>query len=283
MGEVVLAACLSHAPGMTGLPDSVQPDRIERLQAGLATLGDALERARPDAVVGVSSEHFTNFFLANLPAFAVGAASAYACPADAGLADLLGIGLHEQPGHAELGRDLLAYLLSSGFDPALVAGSFGLDENFAVPLHLLAPASPLPLVPVIVNAVEPPYPSPRRCWDLGLALGEWLRRQTIADRVAVIGTGGLSHWVGVARTGEIDVEFDRRVLERFAGGDARDLADITQAELDAAGNGANELRAWLTVAAAVGGVPFETLAYEPVPEWSTGIAVIQAALAGGAP
>lgn len=280
MGEIVLAACLSHAPGITGLTDRAESDRVERLQAGLSTLSDALERARPDAIVGVSSEHFTNFFLANLPTFAVGAACSYACPADEGLAELLRIGIHEQPGHAELGRDLLAHLLSSGFDPALVAGSFGLDENFAVPLHLLAPSSPLPLVPVIINVVEPPYPSPRRCWDLGIAIGAWLHRQTIVDRLAIIGTGGLSHWVGVARTGDIDVEFDHRVLERFASGGAQDLAEITQAELDAAGNGANELRAWLTVAAAVGGLPFEMLAYEPVPEWSTGIAVTKAVLGG---
>ncbi len=280
MGEVVLAACLSHAPGMTGLIDHADPGRVQRLKVGLTSLRDALERARPDAVVGVSSEHFTNFFLSNLPAFAVGTASVYECPADAGLVKLLRIDPHEQPGHAELGRDLLAHLLLSGFDPALVAGSFGLDENFAVPLHLLAPTSPPPLVPVIVNAVAPPFPTLRRCWDLGLAIGTWLRQQTLVDRVALIGTGGLSHWVGVARTGDIDVEFDRRVLDRFGNGRARELADLTQAELEAAGNGANELRAWLAVAAAVDSASFQTLAYEPVPQWSTGIAITQAVLGG---
>ena len=282
MGEVVFAACLSHAPGMTGLADRADPRRVERLQAGLTSLRAALERSRPDAIVGVSNDHFTNFFLSNLPAFAIGSASTYACPADAELSDLLGIESHEQPGHGELGHDLLAHLLSSGFDPALVAGSFGLDENFAVPLHLLAPASPPPMVPVLVNAVQPPCPSLRRCWDLGLALGLWLQQQTIVDRIALIGTGGLSHWVGVPRSGDIDVEFDHRVLERFGSGDAQDLVTMTQAELDAAGNGANELRTWLAVAAAVDSVPFQTLAYEPVAEWSTGIAITQAIL-GGAP
>lgn len=279
MGEVVFAACLSHAPGMTGFAASAQEQQLARLRLGLASLRDALECARPQAIVGVSSEHFTNFFLSNLPAFAVGTASGYPCPADDALADLLAIECHEQAGHAALGRDLLAYLLSSGFDPAVVAGSFGLDENFAVPLHLLAPGSPPPLVPVIVNAVEAPYPSPRRCWDLGVALGAWLRGQTVVDRVAVIATGGLSHSVGVARAGDIDEAFDRHVLARFADGRAHELADITQEDLDDAGNGANELRAWLTVAAAVDGVPFVTLAYEPVPEWSTGIALTQALLA----
>ncbi|MHB1517448.1 MAG: DODA-type extradiol aromatic ring-opening family dioxygenase [Acidimicrobiales bacterium] len=280
MGEIVFAGCLSHAPGITGFTDRAEPRQLERLQAGWRSLREALQRSRPDAVVGVSSEHFTNFFLSNLPAFTVGTAVGYASPADEDLEEFLGLSRHIRAGHADLGGSLLQGLMDKGFDPALVAGGLGFDENFAVPLALLDPDNSIPIVPITVNALQPPFPSLQRCWSFGEALGELIRGQEVVERVAVLATGGLSHWVGVARSGEIDEEFDARFLSRIAAGEAQTLAAMEQTELNAAGNGANEIRAWLMVAAAVDAAPFRTLAYEPVPEWSTGIAVTQADLGG---
>lgn len=278
MGKIVLAACVSHSPGITGFTSQAEPSRAKRVLEGFGKLRDEFERTRPQVIVGVSSEHFTNFFLSNLPAFAVGTASEYACPADEQLEEFLGLPRCIRAGHVDLGESLFEGLLDNGFDPALVAGGYGFDENFAVPLSLLDPDNSIPIVPINVNALHRPFPNLQRCWNFGETLGALVREQDVVERVALLATGGLSHWVGVARTGEIDMEFDDRILGRFGAGEAETLARMDQTELDAAGNGANEIRAWLMVAAAVKGYAFETLAYEPVPEWVTGIAISRALL-----
>jgi protocatechuate 4,5-dioxygenase beta chain/2,3-dihydroxyphenylpropionate 1,2-dioxygenase len=98
-----------------------------------------------------------------------------------------------------------------------------------------------------------------------------------ARSVVVLATGGLSHWVGMPQAGTINEGFDRDFLIRLESGDAERLTDYDDAVLDAAGNGAHEIRTWLVAAGAAGkGVPFETLAYEPVPEWLTGTAIAAA-------
>jgi len=93
-------------------------------------------------------------------------------------------------------------------------------------------------------------------------------------RVALIGAGGLSHWVGMPGMGRINVDFDRWFLSRLAAGRAEEGVTLTDAEVERAGNGAHEIRSWLTVAGAVPGKPARVLAYEPITAWVTGMGVI---------
>ncbi|HSE94336.1 MAG TPA: extradiol ring-cleavage dioxygenase, partial [Methylomirabilota bacterium] len=65
MAELVAAVAASHAPLITGAPESAEAGQRERVYAGLAALRRELGRARPDALVVCSNEHFTNFFLDN--------------------------------------------------------------------------------------------------------------------------------------------------------------------------------------------------------------------------
>ena len=134
-------------------------------------------------------------------------------------------------------------------------------------------------------------------------MGQALRQAIVAGppgRVVVLGTGGLSHWVGSAKrraymnraagtrlaelaahpvvlddTGEINEAFDRMFLDRVVAGRlAEFVAEWTPERVEeVAGNGAQELRNWITAAAVVDDAPAEVLAYEPVPEWLTGTAV----------
>jgi hypothetical protein len=93
--------------------------------------------------------------------------------------------------------------------------------------------------------------------------------------VAVIGAGGLSHWIGNPRVGDIEENFDRWFLERLERGELDQVLDMPDEEIELAGNGAHEIRSWLAVAGAVDGVRARTLAYEPVYPWITGMAVAQ--------
>ncbi len=278
MGRLVAAACVSHSPGLTGFPERAEPEPAREVLGGFDALATTVEAAQLDAIVMVSAEHFTNFSIANLPTFAVGTASTYELPATDAFSAFLRIGRHRHPGHAPLGEAVYRGLLRRDFDPALAAGGYGFDEGFAVPLTLLSGERPIPVVPLVVNAIHEPYPSLRRCHALGVALAEIIESQDVADRVMVIGTGGLSHWVGLPRAGEIDTAFDRRVLDAVAVGELESLLDLTDEEIDRSGNGAHELRAWLVAAGATGDSPFTVLAYEPIPAWLTGTCVVQAQL-----
>jgi 2'-aminobiphenyl-2,3-diol 1,2-dioxygenase large subunit len=91
-------------------------------------------------------------------------------------------------------------------------------------------------------------------------------------RVAVIGTGGLSHWLFVPRMGEVASDFDRMVLAELAAGRAEKLARLSAAEIvEKSGNGGLEIVAWLMAAATVPGRNGEAVFYEPMPEWLTGM------------
>lgn len=274
-GSVVGAFTASHSPGITGWPQRADPVRRAAIEDAYAQARRRLDALRPDVIIAVSVEHFTNFHLGNLPAFAIATGDDYLGPVTEEMATFLNVRQRRYPGDAELGKHLYAFALESEFDPALVEGGLDFDENFCVPLHHLDPESKYPLVPVIVNGVNPPWPTPKRCYEFGRMLADAVRAQSAAERVVVIGTGGLSHWVGLPEAGTINTEFDRDFLARFESGDPSRLTDYTAEQIDAAGNGAHEIRTWLVAAGAVA-APFEVLAYEPVPEWLTGTAVTAA-------
>ncbi|NDL60348.1 2,3-dihydroxyphenylpropionate 1,2-dioxygenase [Phytoactinopolyspora mesophila] len=275
MGQIVGAFTASHSPGITGFPERAEPAQREAVEGAFGEVRRRIEELAPDAVVAVSVEHFTNFFLGNLPAFAIGTAGSYLGPVTKEMGEFLGVEQHDYPGDAVLGAHLYRFALESDFDPALVEGGLAFDENFCVPLKHLDPGSALPLVPVIVNGVNPPWPTARRCYDFGRMIRAAVEAQDDARRVVVLGTGGLSHWVGMPEAGSVNEEFDRDFLDRLESGDPARLTDYTQEQIDAAGNGAHEIRTWLVTAGAAG-VPFDTLVYEPVPAWLTGTALAAA-------
>jgi aromatic ring-opening dioxygenase catalytic subunit (LigB family) len=274
-GRVVGAFAASHSPGITGWPERATDSSREAVESAFADVRGRIADLQPDVVIAVSVEHFTNFHLGNLPAFAIATGERYLGPVTAEMASFLGVPQRFYPGAAELGRHLYESALESEFDPALVEGGLEFDENFCVPLAHLDPDGRFPLVPVIVNGVNPPWPTPKRCYDFGRMIRRAVETQTVAERVVVLATGGLSHWVGLPESGCINQEFDRDFLQRLVAGDPDRLTAYTAAEIDAAGNGAHEIRTWL-IAAGAAGTGFDVLAYEPVAAWLTGTAVAAA-------
>lgn len=277
MGTVVGAFTASHSPGITGWPERAEPVRLSAVEAAFGEARRRLDELAPDAVIAVSVEHFSNFHLGNLPAFAVAMGDTYLGPVTPEMAAFIDVPQRRYAGDAALGRRLYEFALESEFDPSMVEGGLDFDENFCVPLKHLDPEGRYPLVPVIVNGVNPPWPTPKRCYDFGRMIRRCVEARDDDLRVVVIGTGGLSHWVGLPESGQINVDFDRDFLARLEEGDPDRLVDYSGPEIDAAGNGAHEIRTWL-VAAGAAGTSFEVLAYEPVPEWLTGTAVAAARL-----
>ncbi|GAB3580871.1 hypothetical protein GCM10027445_51850 [Amycolatopsis endophytica] len=274
-GKIVGAFAASHSPGITGWPERAAEDARKAVEGAYAEVRRRIAELEPDAVIAVSVEHFTNFSLGNLPAFAIATGEDYLGPATPEMAKFLNVPQHRYPGDAALGEHLYSSALDAEFDPALVQGGLEFDENFCVPLKHLDPDSRYPLVPVIVNGVNPPWPTAKRCYDFGRMLRGAVARQTAAQRVVVLATGGLSHWVGLPESGDINEKFDRDFLARLESGDPARLTAFTREEIDAAGNGAHEIRTWL-VAAGAAATGFDVLAYEPVSAWLTGTSVAAA-------
>ncbi len=266
MAEIVGVFAASHTPVMLNFPDQIAPEDLQDVRAAFADLGRRIAAARPDVVVVISDDHLHNFFLDNLPAFCIGAAESYETPIESWLK----AEKRFLPGDPSLGAFLIGEALLAGFDPSL-SMHLVLDHGTLTPLELAGTDRRLPVVPVLVNCVQPPLPTMARCLALGRFLGEALRRYDGVDRIAVLGTGGLSHDVGTPRMGMVNAAFDREFLRLLGSADDDALLAFAAAHVNDAGNGAEEIRMWLVAhGVAAGGTP-EVFYYKGLEGWYTGV------------
>jgi 2,3-dihydroxyphenylpropionate 1,2-dioxygenase len=227
-----------------------------------------LAASRPDVIVALSVEHWANFFLNQMPSFCIGRAAHYEGPVE----EWLRIPKARVPGDAKLGAELIDACLDGGFDPSF-SDELLFDHATFLPLHFLNPNMAGPVVPVIINTLTPPMPTAKRCFALGEFLGKVLEQNS--KRVAIIATGGLSHWPGEAEHGKINIPFDKKFLQTLISGDRSKLTEYTHEEInDAAGSGGHEIRTWIALAGAVQNWKAELLAYEPVVPWATGCGLV---------
>jgi aromatic ring-opening dioxygenase catalytic subunit (LigB family) len=265
--SLVFAAVCSHAPGITGRAHLAEPARKDALHAELHRLGESLRDARPDALIVIAAEHFANFFMNNMPAYAIGMADRYEGPIeDPGW---LGIERTRVPGNADLSSRLIAEVMND-VDVAF-AEEWKFDHGIMVPLHFLTPRFDLPVIPVNINCQGPPLTPLKRAWAFGAAL----RRacDAVPERIALVGTGGISHWPATPDSGKINEAWDREFLDRWARNDREALLDYTDAATYRdAGQGGFEIRTFIAVAAAARGRG-EIRHYAPIPIFSVGCTV----------
>ena len=183
---LVFAAAANHAPGITARRDAAAPRQREVFFAAWDALRQRLEAARLDALIVVSSEHYTNFFLDNAPAYCIGLAESYDGPSED--EHFLRIPRVVVPGAPQLAR-LIAASISEQVGIAH-SQKLLLDHGIMVPLYLLAPHMELPIVPLIINCQMPPLPPLARCHALGRALRHALNARS--ERVGLLAAGGLS-------------------------------------------------------------------------------------------
>jgi 2,3-dihydroxyphenylpropionate 1,2-dioxygenase len=265
---IVFACAASHAPGMTAWTEAAPKQQAENFLAAYRKLGEKLAASEPDAIVALTVEHWANFFLNSMPSFCIGRAAHYDGPVE----EWLRIPKARVPGDAQLGKELIDACLDGGFDPSF-SDELMFDHATFLPLHFLNPNLAVPVVPVIINTLTPPMPTPKRCFALGEFLGEAL--QNTPKRIAMIATGGLSHWPGEAKHGKINIPFDQEFLERLMRSDRSKLTEYTHEEINSeAGSGGHEIRTWIALAGALQRWKAELLAYEPVVPWATGCGLV---------
>jgi len=270
MAEIVMAYSASHAPMMSADKESAPPDKAERFFGALQKIRDQLEETKPQAIVFITGEHFTNFFLQNLPQIAIGLGDDFQGP----LEKWLKIPKTLIPGYPPLAQHVMNGLVEEGFYPAL-SHSMKLDHGFMTVYYELDQTMELPVVPIVLNCTTPPLITLRQSWEFGKAIGRVIRSFEGLERVGLVGAGGLSHFVGEPRVGDIDEEFDRWFLDQLEKNPLSDeLLDMDNEEFALAGNGTGEVRAWVAIAGAMEGSKATALSYEAIYEWINGMGVI---------
>ncbi|MFQ5682924.1 MAG: extradiol ring-cleavage dioxygenase [Candidatus Binatia bacterium] len=264
---IVFAGAASHAPGITAWTRAAPKAQRDRILSAYRELGRRLDAAKPDVLVVITVEHWTNFFLDNIPPFCLGRAGSYKGPVE----PWLGIPQVQVPGDFQISCAVLEASYESGFDLSF-SDELLFDHGTMVPLHFLTPQWDLPVVPLIVNALTPPMPTANRCYALGNAMGRALDHEP--KRVALLATGGLSHWPGEPKAGKINIPFDRQFLSAVNDGDRCKLETYRHSDISEGGSGAHEVRTWITLAGMVPTWKAKLLAYEPVVPWATGCGLV---------
>jgi protocatechuate 4,5-dioxygenase beta chain len=129
------------------------------------------------------------------------------------------------------------------------------DHAFSLPMELFfrSTAHSLPAVPVVVNTVQHPLPTLKRCFKLGQAIGRAIESYPEDIKVVVIGTGGLSHQLEGERAGFINKEFDRLCMDAMTG-DMTRITAINQHDLvELAGSQGVEVMNWVAMRGALTG------------------------------
>src|SRR5258707_1356443 len=236
MPLVYCGAC-SHAPGITARAERADTQTRQALHNALYKMGDDIRATRPDALVVVAAEHFANFFMNNMPAFAIGMADTYEGPIEDEA--FLRIKRTKVPGDKALSKKLMEGVMQTAEVAYAEEGNSA--HGFWVPLNSLPPISALPTTPANINSQGPPLTPLKRAW----AFGEALRAaaDALPQRIALVATGGISHWPATPDSGKINEAWDREFLRRWAANDREALLSYSDAEIYRdAGQGGFEIR-----------------------------------------
>jgi protocatechuate 4,5-dioxygenase beta chain len=253
MAQVIGGIGTTHVPAIGGaIARHLEEDAYWKpFFDGFHEIHRWLALERPDVVVVFYNDHGLNFFLDKLPTFAVGAADEYK-NADEGW----GIPVAKPyPGDAALSWHIINRLVENDFDITMCQDML-VDHAFTIPMSLLWPgkdARPVRTVPICINTVQHPLPSPQRCFRLGQTVGQAVESYPPAERVLIVGTGGLSHQLDGERAGFINKPFDLMCMDRIV--DApQELTKLSSLDIvEKAGSQGVELLNWIAMRGALSG------------------------------
>ena len=241
--------------------------RHARANAAVGKLAEAWRTARPDVAVIIGNDQHELFVEDLMPAFTVfWGKEIQNQPSTEEQAKRKPAGIHvahhghapprplTHPGEPALGRHLIECAMADGFDVAQsqwlreadqhYSFSTGIPHAFGFVYRQVMADEVVPNVPVIINTFYPPnQPSAARCLALGRSIGRAIASWPTDLRVAVIGSGGLSHFV-------IDEDFDRAFLDALVRADHDALTRHPQEWFQA---GTSECKNWIAAAGALEG------------------------------
>lgn len=213
MATIVGGLAASHTPSIAFAFDNRMPDDPvwAPIFEGFAPVRQWLEEKAPDVLFFVYNDHVTSFFFDHYSNFALGVGDTWPVADEGG-------GPRPLPaieGHAGLADHIAMGLVADEFDLSFFQ-SRGLDHGVFSPLSMMLPHEngwPAALVPLQVGVLQFPIPTARRCFALGRSLRRAILSFPEDIKVAIVGSGGLSHQVSGERTGFNNSDWDMEFLE----------------------------------------------------------------------
>lgn len=252
MAQIVGGIFTSHVPAIgSAIACGLQKDPYWKpFFDGFHPVHRWLATTQPDMVVLFYNDHGLNFFLDKMPTFAVGAAKQYH-NADEGWGLPV---MRPFPGAEALSWHIIEHLVTSEFDITMCQ-KMTVDHALTVPLTLAWPGAgnrPVKVVPIALNTVQHPLPSPKRCLALGRAVHDALLSWSGAERIAIFGTGGLSHQLDGERAGFINKEYDRFCLDHLGPNPEALVRHSVVDIVELAGSQGIEILNWIAARGALG-------------------------------
>jgi protocatechuate 4,5-dioxygenase beta chain len=253
MGRIVAGIGTSHVPSIGGAYD-----RGKTATAAWKPLFDAyvpvrewLKEQQVDVCIMVYNDHGADFFFDKYPTFAIGCADSYPVADE-------GFGLRPLPavrGDLAFSQHLCRSLVYDEFD-ITVCQELAVEHGFLVPMHLCFDPQPdgwpVAAIPVEVNVLQHPLPTARRCFRLGQAIRRAVDSYEQDIKVAIIGTGGMSHQLTGPNFGVMNEMEDLAFLDRLES-DPDTLCQLTHEEMmQKYGVEGIELIMWLVMRGALG-------------------------------
>lgn len=248
------------------------PSLAARAEAALDHIAAQLRAAKPDVVLVVGDDQGELFSADNFPALAVyrgeelvmkSAEHLKGMPPWADTDFWAGYRMdlpHRFPGAPDLANDLVKGLVIEGVDITSCASvpdpaQRGFGHAFGFVIARLMKNNPLPLLPVMLNTYFPPNtPTAARCREVGEKIARVLAASSSPARVAVVASGGLSHFL-------CEEAFDREIVAALRANCASRLAAIPQ---EALLSGSSEIRNWVMLSGMVTHLRCDFTEYLPV-------------------
>ena len=261
MGEIVAAVGTCHTPYMFTRPPDENPQQLDQAGAAMQELGKVLDESKPDVILFFGSDHVETFSVTCVPSFAIIAGNR-------AIARFAGRE-HNLPIHREMAEDILTKLIvDHSFDVAYSEDA-ELGHAFSIPFEYVIGKRDIPVIPFFNNVYVPPLPTPKRCAALGRAVAEIVKGRK--ERVAIIASGGMSHFPGTRKYMHPEFDFDRWLVSEFEAGHADALLNMTGTQLDEVGN--TELLNWAAMFGAIGPQQGELIDY--IPTWHHGLCMMR--------
>ncbi|MBV7507812.1 hypothetical protein KW850_21510 [Bacillus sp. sid0103] len=307
MADIIAGVAMSHSP-MIMTNEAGAGEKGQRFLQTAAEMKKWLEEVGADVIVLISDDHFNSYFYDHMPSFTIG------------LGECEGWGdwqlpKYKIPVQQELAKHILQTSIEKNIDFTFTL-KMKVDHGHTQGIYFLNPDLQIPVVPIAVNTSAPPLPTMDRCFQLGEVIRSAIESWDSEKKVAIVASGGLSHWVPIPKidsekpedqtlikvlkngrqeieqldeylqtretrvtrikTGPVNEQVDREFLRLVSEKDYAALrnwsAEFIEENL---GNGGQEIHNWLVLLGILQHFDPEVACYEPIPEWVTGMAIVQ--------
>lgn len=307
MAKIVAGVAMSHSP-MIMTNEAGAGEKGQRFINTASEMKWYLENSGADVIVLISDDHFNSYFYDHMPSFTIGIGE---CE---GWGDWQ-IPKYQIPVQQELAKHILHTSLENDVDFAFTL-KMKVDHGHTQGIYFLNPDLQIPVVPIAVNTSAPPLPTMDRCFQIGEVVRKAIESWDQDLKVAIVASGGLSHWVPIPKiesekpedqflvnvlkngrqeidqldeylklretnvtklkSGPVNEQIDREFLRLVTEKDYTTLRNWSAAFIEEnLGNGGQEIHNWLVLLGVLQNFDASVACYEPIPEWVTGMAIVQ--------